>query len=116
MDATLCSTAWTRDGNLKHYNYVRHSGETDGIVGITFNGVPIHIGTSELGYDAFFPNSYGGRKTPKKAKVDICLGSSDHSSYYKYYSFSPCILETATKHNYVAAMCDELEECDQNVR
>ena len=65
MDTTLCSTSWTRDGNLKSYNYVKHSGQTDGIVGITLNGVPIYTGTSELGYDAFYPQAYGKYKSTK---------------------------------------------------
>ena len=49
---------------------------SDDIVGIAMNGVFIFTGTSELGYDAFFPNAYGSNTDPLKiAPLDTCLGS-----------------------------------------
>ena len=94
-DIELCDKSWTRDANLiRTVGFVKHSGNTDGIVGIALNGVPIYAGTSELSYDAFFPKSYGKFTNPKRIETDICLGSAEYGGYYKYYGFSPCIFET----------------------
>ena len=94
-DINLCDKSWIRDANLRSAGFVKHSGNTDGIVGIALNGVPIYSGTSELGFDAFFPKSYSGRfSTPKRVETDLCLGSAEYGGYYKYYGFSPCIFET----------------------
>ena len=59
-DFYYCSNAWTNDGNLKKYSYSKISGNTDGIVGITINGIPLYTGVAENSYDPFFPKAYGG--------------------------------------------------------
>lgn len=47
--------SWTRDDNaLSSHNFVRHSGQTEGVVGIAFNGVPIHAATSFDNYGPLF--------------------------------------------------------------
>jgi len=48
------------------------------VIGIALNGVPIFFGTSELGFDVFYPKKYYGR-TPKSIAVDLCLGNSDYT-------------------------------------
>ena len=94
-DINLCDKSWIRDANLiRSVGFVKHSGNTDGIVGIALNGVPIYSGTSELGFDAFFPKSYGKFVNPKRIETDLCLGSAEYGNFYKYYGFSPCIFET----------------------
>ena len=94
-DISLCGKAWTKDTQLmRKHKFIKHSGTTDNIVGITLNGLPIYSGTSEFGYDAYFPKSYGKNTNPRAVDVDACLGSTEHSGFYKYYSFSPCIFET----------------------
>lgn len=96
-DIDKCDKSWVRDANLiRTVGYVKFSGNTDGIVGISLNGVPIYSGTSELGFDAFYPKSYGRFVNPRKVDTDLCLGSAELSSYYKYYSFSPCIFDSAS--------------------
>ena len=66
-DINLCDKSWIRDANLiRSAGFVRHTGNTDGIIGIALNGVPIYAGTSELGYDAFFPKSYGKFTNPRR--------------------------------------------------
>ena len=98
-DIDNCDKSWTRDANLiKTAGFFKLSGSTDGIVGIALNGVPIYAGTSELGFDAFFPRAFGRYVNPRRAETDLCLGSAEHSSFYKYYSFSPCIYDSTAAH------------------
>jgi len=58
---------------------------------MALNGVFFFGGTSEFGYDAFFPKAYGNMKNPQAVPVDICLGTAMTYNTYRYYSFSPCI-------------------------
>jgi hypothetical protein len=37
---------------------------SDSVVGVALNGVFLFAGTSEYGYDAFFPKAYGNMKNP----------------------------------------------------
>ena len=60
-------------------------------MGIALNGVFLFSGTSEFGYDAFFPKAYGNMRNPQAMQVDICLGNAYSYNTYRYYSFSPCI-------------------------
>lgn len=121
-DETLCKTSWIRNGNLKGLGEQLDvtqdgidNGDTSRIVGIAFNGVPFFSGTSELGYDAFFPRAFGNHLKPLGVNVDHCLGSSDHSTFYHYYSFSPCIMPSPTKLIQTPLMCDEITECKKSV-
>ncbi len=70
--------------------------DLDHVVGIALNGVPIFSGTSELGFDAYAPQSYKGL-SPKSIPADLCLGNNDYTTFYHYYSNSPCILTGAYK-------------------
>ena len=92
-DAYLCSNSWLEDSKLRSiYEYTGNFDSRNQIVGVALNGVPIYTGTSELRYDAFNPKGYGIYKNPKPINVDICLGSLSNSGFYKYYSYSPCML------------------------
>ena len=48
----------------------------DRLVGMSFTGVPIYGGSSELQYDPFYPKAYGNKNKPKDVQVDMCLGSN----------------------------------------
>eukprot|EP00347_Sterkiella_histriomuscorum_P013180 403365703 len=114
-DFYYCLAAWTSDGNLeKRHSYYAKSGVTDGVVGISINGVPIHTGISENQYDPFFPQEFGGHMNPQKLDFDACLGNTDLSSFYKYYSMSPCILPGAQKEAKQAKYCSEINDCRIN--
>lgn len=111
-DISLCSNTWLADGQLtRKHAFTRFSGNMVGIVGVATNGVPIHFGTSELSYDAFFPKSYGKYIRPTKTDVDVCLGSPNFGNYYKYYGYSPCIFESAAKNIRKATMCQDNNSC-----
>lgn len=79
MNQQLCDSKWPRNSGMpdaSHYVLNPGSASDDRILGITLNGVFLFSGTSEYEYDAFYPRSYGNRNAPRKAIVDICLGSS----------------------------------------
>jgi hypothetical protein len=89
---------------------------SDSVVGVALNGVLLFAGTSEYGYDAFFPAAYGNKKSPRAVETDICLGTSSFSNTYRYYMFSPCIYESTLKK--VAAPCSSelYPGCSTDVR
>lgn len=83
------------------------------IVGIALNGVPFYTGTSEFGADAYYPKSLTtGFVRP--IDPDACLGNSDYSDYYHYYSFSPCILTSTPKSASIASQCSDSTSCEND--
>jgi hypothetical protein len=50
--------------------------------------------------------------TPQAIELDMCLGNSDYSTSYHYYSYSPCI------HNPTAGVtpkfCSDISSCNSN--
>eukprot|EP00347_Sterkiella_histriomuscorum_P003120 403365514 len=78
---------------------------TETIVGIAMNGVPIKQGTTEEGYDPFFPQAYSSMNNAQNSGIDDqCYGYFEGSEgnngspvnnagFYHYYSYSPCIKE-----------------------
>ena len=82
---------------------------SDSVVGVALNGVFLFAGTSEFGYDAFFPKAYGNKVTPRAVEVDVCLGTSHFSNTYRYYMFSPCIYASPLRK--VAAPCSSNALC-----
>lgn len=93
------------------YSYTEHSGtDVDKIVGIALNGVPIFSGVSELGMDAYAAASYNGVKATNIAP-DYCLGDNSHTSFYHYYTMSPCILSGALKSSPTAKSCNSDTTC-----
>lgn len=80
------------------------------VVGIALNGVPIFAGVSELGFDALYPKTYkGSAATP--IKVDYCMGNNDYTSFYHYYSMSPCIFDGTIKSLPLGKSCDSDSSC-----
>eukprot|EP00347_Sterkiella_histriomuscorum_P006962 403350773 len=111
-----CSSSWIDDSNIPSiYEYQGYSGINSKIVGITLNGVPLFHGSSELQYDAFFPKSYGLYRFPKGVDIDTCLGSAQYSSFYHYYSFSPCIIPTDFKTTAISALCSQTASCKDDL-
>jgi hypothetical protein len=101
-----CNYGWVADGNLKNYSFVSHSGDSSKVVGIAFNGVPIYSAYSELFYDALYPKAYGSRTLPRAVPIDACMGSIAYATFYHYYSFSPCIVESTYKSYPASKDCD----------
>jgi hypothetical protein len=90
--------------------------KSDSVVGVALNGVLLFTGTSEYGYDAFFPKAYGNMKSPRKVEVDVCLGTSSFSNTYRYYMFSPCIYESPLKSHARPCSSPDYPLCGQDVR
>ena len=76
--------------------YVANSGDMKGVVGVALNGVPFFSGTSEKGFDAYYPKTYAG-SSAVRIYPDICLGDSTYSTFYHYYTMSPCIFPGTAK-------------------
>ena len=87
---------------------------SDSIVGVALNGVFLFAGTSEYGYDAFFPKAYGNMVNPQAIPVDICLGSAYSQNTYRYHIFSPCIYDISLRS--LSAPCSSDPECDSDIR
>ena len=88
---------------------------SDSIVGMALNGVYLFAGTSEYGYDAYFPKAYGTKQSPRAVSVDTCLGTSSFANTYRYYMFSPCIYDNPALKT-TAMPCSEHETCPIDVR
>ncbi|CDW90313.1 UNKNOWN [Stylonychia lemnae] len=117
VNMALCDEAWTQTGFITslYPDYIEYSGNFDGIVGISLNGVPIHTGNSEYGSDIFYPKSYGSKLySTKKVHLDTCLGSSEFSGYYHYYGWSPCILPRGPIKSLEYTSCNYNEACQQD--
>lgn len=144
LDEALCDGSWAKysniDANIQYIQaqtvnaatYPAHSSNwartdaattsltrlanSDQVVGVALNGVFLFSGTSDYGYDAFYPKSFGNKKNPRAIEVDICLGTAQSSNTYRYHMFSPCIFDSPLKS--VAAPCssDDYPECSENVR
>lgn len=89
---------------------------SDQIVGIAINGVFLFAGTSQLGYDAFYPKAWGQKKNPVALTFDVCLGTAQTFNTYRYHMFSPCIYTNALKD--VSALCssDDYPLCGSDPR
>jgi hypothetical protein len=128
VDSQLCDNTWAKhqylDGGVHYseWDFGDYQDElvplqsSDQVVGVALNGVLLFAGTSEYGYDAFFPKAYGNKQSPRAVETDICLGTSQFTNTYRYYMFSPCIYETSLKT--VAAPCssDLYPGCSADVR
>jgi hypothetical protein len=97
----LCASGWPSSADsltaLNSLLYVENSGtDVDKIVGVALNGVPIFSGVSELGMDAYAPKSYNGA-SKKEIAPDYCMGDTQYTTFYHYYSMSPCIFDGSLK-------------------
>lgn len=139
IDTALCDGYWAKYQNLDAY-HVYDEGQEDAtqtasadwgltndtpllrlpsseqVVGVALNGVFLFSGTSEFGYDAFFPKAYGNKKSPKALEVDICLGTSHTSNTYRYHMFSPCIYDVGIKQTASPCNSAEFPGCQKDVR
>ncbi|CDW88260.1 UNKNOWN [Stylonychia lemnae] len=84
------------------------------IVGVARNGVFIFAGSGDQGFDAFFPQTYGINVTPVKADYDVCLGSQNTFSTYRYVMFSPCMFNIPLRD--VPLACQKHPDCSIDVR
>ncbi len=89
---------------------------SDQIVGIAINGVLLFAGTSQLGYDAFYPKSWGQKRNPLSLTFDVCLGTSDTFNTYRYHMFSPCIYTNALKTVSAPCSSDTYPLCGRDPR
>lgn len=119
VNSYMCDNIWLRDENIGVEKYYQgFTGLREHIVGIAFNGVPIYQGTSELKYDPFYPRAYGEEHIhPTAIEVDACLGSYDHSGFYHYYSYSPCIKQSSIKQSMTEkpTLCKDDASCQDDV-
>eukprot|EP00347_Sterkiella_histriomuscorum_P022464 403338394 len=118
VDYYMCSMDWINDSATleSKYSYNKIQGDLGGIIGISITGVPIYSGTSELFYDAFYPQSYTANHNELDSiEVDACLGSTQLTLFYHYYSISPCVFKnplfTPITH---AQTCEDLLECKKD--
>jgi len=69
-------------------------------------------GGQEYPYDPYFPKLSSGSAVTYES--DTCLGNNDHTTFYHYYTYSPCITETAMKYNLAVKECSDNSACDLN--
>jgi hypothetical protein len=115
MITTSCDDSWPQNAMLPasvDFSITLNSTNINKVVGVALNGVFLHPGISELGYDAFYPKAYATQVSPQSIDPDLCLGSSTYSSSYHYYMFSPCILEQKIKH--VSSECSSNSKCNND--
>eukprot|EP00347_Sterkiella_histriomuscorum_P007900 403347132 len=113
VDNNLCSATWVQESNLNQvFAFKKNSGTLTDIIGISINGVPILRPLSEQNYDAFYPKAYSTYSSPTSISPDGCLGNNDFSSYYHYYTFSPCIYSTEIKIATTAFTCASDARCN----
>lgn len=111
----MCASAWPSSTAsttaLTNLKYTAHSGTNIAkIVGVALNGVPIFSGVSELGMDAYSPKSYNGAKA-KSIAPDFCMGDTEYTTFYHYYTMSPCILEGSLKSQPGGKACTDDTTC-----
>jgi len=84
--------------------------DVDLIVGISLNGVPFFTGLYEYGLDAFYPKAYNGVSV-KTMSYDFCLGDSSETTFYHYYSMSPCLVLSNARGYTFGATCKSNSVC-----
>eukprot|EP00347_Sterkiella_histriomuscorum_P014134 403362035 len=108
-----CDKGWSFDQGVptdSDYLIISNSSNFDKIIGVSINGVFLRPGISELGYDAFYPNAYSLQQDPIAIDPDLCLGSTQYTTAYHYYMFSPCILDQKLK-NVEPQFCSANARC-----
>lgn len=66
-----------------------------------------------MGADAYYPFTTG-LNFVTEIIPDSCLGNNDYTSFYHYYSFSPCILYSTPKIASVGSLCSSDANCEAN--
>jgi hypothetical protein len=70
-------------------------------------------GVSELGMDAYAPKSYNGA-SKKSIEPDYCMGDSQYTTFYHYYTMSPCIFDGSLKSLPNAYACSDDSTCKKD--
>ncbi|CDW91426.1 UNKNOWN [Stylonychia lemnae] len=112
-NADQATGQWITEANAPNYPLLRMP-NSNRIVGIALNGVFFFTGTSEQGYDAFFPKNYNLGGKVDKVAVDQCLGSAQSHNTYRYHMYSPCIYTGISLRDFPAS-CSLIASCDEDV-
>lgn len=83
---------------------------------MALNGVFFFSGTSEYGYDPYFPQAFGNRNEPRPIEADACLGGSTTAQTYRYHMFSPCIYGALINIKYDVSKCSDKPECASDIK
>ncbi|CDW86032.1 UNKNOWN [Stylonychia lemnae] len=106
-------SSWSSPKTVASLNLIRLY-DSDQVVGVALNGVFIFTGTSEYGYDMYFPKNYNNPTMPDRIPTDACLGSQQTNNVYRYHMYSPCIYDIAMKKQILK--CSQSASCSQDVR
>ena len=94
LDSQVCDFDWPETSTAPQ-GFTKYLGNTKGVVGVAFTGVPIMDGNSENNLDPFYPNPSCSASN-YQYQSDSCLGNvNSQTPFYHYYSFSPCMLPSA---------------------
>jgi hypothetical protein len=110
LDSQVCDFNWPSTATAPQ-GLTQFSGNYNGVVGVSFTGVPIMTGNSENDADPFYPNPlpapfYQGTS-------DFCLGNVNaQTPFYHFYSFSPCMLPSAQKAAVLGSSCGSYGNCN----
>ncbi len=114
IDLALCDSTISENSISVDNDFVNNAASTnDRVVGVAITGASIFTGTSELQYDALYPKAYGDLREPEAMKLDICLGSSEIDRTYHYYTYSPCIHDSALAAD-DSKLCTAITACRSN--
>lgn len=111
LDNQVCDPDWPNTASPQ--GFTKYSGDLNGIVGVSFTGVPILVGTSTDDVDPFYPNP----DVPPYAQqsVDQCLGTADaDKNFYHFNSFSPCMMASPQKSASAGQSCQSTSNCASN--
>lgn len=111
LDNQVCDLDWPTNNSPS--GFTKFSGDFAGVVGVSFTGVPILVGTTVDDVDPFYPNP----DVPPyyQNQVDQCLGTADsNKNYYHFQSFSPCMMASPQKSATAGASCVSTGNCASN--
>ncbi|CDW77885.1 UNKNOWN [Stylonychia lemnae] len=114
VNSILCDTTQTNQQYVQQVSpsYTEYSGNYMDIVGIAINGVHIHTGNSEYGFDIFFLQKYGDNiYSGSSIDLDTCLGSAQFQGFYNYYGLPLCILPSGPIKNGLSSNSNDITEC-----
>ena len=108
LDNQVCTWNWPLSDAPQ--GHTCHSGNTHGVVGVSFSGVPIFGGSGENNRDAFYPHPVDGNDYV--GQMDNCLGHvTKNNPFYHHYSFSPCMQSCAQRNSYHPKKCSDDSNC-----
>lgn len=112
LDSQVCT--WNWPAHETPFGLTLYSGNVDGVVGITFTGVPIYGGSGEgTNKDAILPKPASAMSYLNQ--MDFCLGNVNSiSQFYHFYTFSPCMMTSAQKSADPPQTCSGYGNCATN--